>query len=136
MYFDDDDAKDYGVEAAVLLKNLAFWIKVNKEKNQNFHDGHYWTYNSCKDLAVVFPFWSAEKIRRLGIQLEKLGAIKIGNFNKRPGDQTKWYTIVDKELLQRHGIVETNPQDEGYQSTECRTPIGFDNLKGTHFSRW
>ena len=93
-HFDVEDAVKYGVEKAVLLKNLKFWIAKNKANNKHFYDNHYWTYNTSEAFAKLFPFWTPSKIWRLLDQLEKDGVIKSGNHNKSKYDRTKWYTVL------------------------------------------
>ena len=46
--FDIDVAQEVGVNAAILLENIAHWIEHNRanEDKRSFHDGTYWTYNS------------------------------------------------------------------------------------------
>ena len=44
--FDIEVAQQYGVNEAIMIKNLQFWIMKNKANGKHFHDGHTWTYNS------------------------------------------------------------------------------------------
>ena len=63
MYqFDVRVAMEYGVEEAVLLQNIYFWVKHNEVNNTNFHDGRYWTFNSARAFTEIFPFWNEVKI--------------------------------------------------------------------------
>ena len=97
MYqFDVRVAMEYGVEEAVLLQNIYFWVKHNEVNNTNFHDGRYWTFNSAKAFTEFFPFWNELKIKRMLKKLEEKGALLTGNYNKIPYDRTKWYTLSDK----------------------------------------
>jgi len=94
-HFDTQDAAKYGVECAIVLYNLRFWIKKNAANKKHFHDGAYWTYNSAKAFEELFPFWNYQKIGRLLRKLESDGAIKSGNYNKAGYDKTKWYSLVN-----------------------------------------
>ena len=97
MYqFDVRVAMEYGVEEAVLIQNIYFWVKHNEVNNTNFHDGRYWTFNSAKAFTEFFPFWNELKIKRMLKKLEEKGALLTGNYNKIPYDRTKWYTLSDK----------------------------------------
>lgn len=93
--FDPLIAKKYGVEGAVIIENLYFWIMKNKANDKNCFDGEYWTYNSVKAFEELFPFWSKRQIERILKNLEKGGAIKTGNYNKSSYDRTKWYALTD-----------------------------------------
>lgn len=98
-HFDTQDALDYGVESAVILYNLCFWIKHNEANGQSLHNGMYWTYNSTKAFKSLFPFWSDQKIGRLLRKLEADGAIVSANFNKAGFDKTKWYSVLKSACL-------------------------------------
>lgn len=90
--FDIEDAKKYGVNAAILLQNIEFWVAKNQVNNKHCYDGHHWTYNSVSAFEELFPYLGAKQIRYALEILEKAGVIKIGNYNNSPYDRTKWYT--------------------------------------------
>lgn len=91
--FDPLVAKVFGVEEAVMLWNLDFWIQKNKANQKHFHDGRYWTYNSTKAFSELFPFWSVGQVRRILRKLEEFGVIITGNYNSSAVDRTMWYAI-------------------------------------------
>ncbi|HFR3539197.1 TPA: hypothetical protein ACHVCJ_001740 [Streptococcus suis] len=33
-----------GLNEAIVLQQINFWLEVNKQNGKNFHDGRYWTY--------------------------------------------------------------------------------------------
>ena len=112
--FDVDDATQYGVEAAVLLSNIRFWVFANKAKERNLKDGKFWTYNSARTLTNLYPFWSRRKIARLLVHLEKAEAIESACFNDDGYDQTKWYTIAQKS---------SNEHTDAHNGQERTTPL-------------
>ena len=91
--FDKDIAKRYGVDAAVMLWNLDYWIQKNKANGKHFYDGLWWTYNSAKAFAELFPFWSAKQVTRILTKLKDEGVIVTGNYNETAYDRTLWYAI-------------------------------------------
>ena len=94
--FDVDIAKQYGVNAAVLLENIGYWIKQNEANEVNFYDGRYWTFNSRRAYRELFPYMSE---RQIATALEKLidnGLIMTGNYNKLAYDRTLWYALTKK----------------------------------------
>lgn len=93
--FNGEIAAMYGVDEAVFIHNLYWWIKKNKANGKNFHDDAYWTYNSVAAWSELFPFWTKEKIRRISERLVKAGAIKVGNYNAAKYDHTKWYALAN-----------------------------------------
>jgi uncharacterized phage protein (TIGR02220 family) len=97
--FNIEVAKEYGVDCAIVLEHLNFWIKKNEANGKHFYDGRYWTYNSIKAFSELFPYWSESQIRRILIKLEDSNLILTGNFNKAGYDMTKWYAVNDSLIL-------------------------------------
>ena len=90
-----EEAEKHGVEKAVILYNLRFWLEKNKANEKNLHDGYYWTYNSAKAFATLFPYYNSSKIHRLLTQMESEGLVLSGNYNKKGYDRTKWYSMPE-----------------------------------------
>lgn len=96
--FDPQIAKEYGVNAAIIFQNLAYWIEHNRANETNFHDGSYWTYNSVRAFAELFPYLTDKQIRGALKKLEEGGMILVGNYNKSAYDRTRWYALAEKGL--------------------------------------
>lgn len=93
--FNTDIAKRVGVDAAVIIENLYYWIEKNKANSKHFYDGNYWTYNSIKAFNDLFPYWSIGQITRILRKLETENFIITGNYNKLAYDRTKWYSLTE-----------------------------------------
>ena len=93
--FSNVDAQKYGVDGAVMLYHVRYWVAKNEANENNLHEGRYWTYNSTKAFAKLFPFYSARKIGRILSKLEDDGALVSGNFNGNLYDRTKWFTLAN-----------------------------------------
>lgn len=91
-------ASSYGIEEAIIIHNLYFWIKKNAANENNFHDGRYWTYNSSKAFSVLFPYMTESKIYRVLKSLEEKGFIVKGNYNETKYDRTTWYSFSDRAI--------------------------------------
>ena len=94
--FDVEIAMKYGVNAAILLENIGYWIKQNEANETNYFDGCYWTFNSRRAFAELFPYMSE---RQINTALQKLiddGLIITGNYNKLAYDRTLWYALTQK----------------------------------------
>jgi hypothetical protein len=96
--FNIELAKQFGVNAAIILENIIFWIAKNKANNHNLFDGRYWVYNSVRAWNELFPYLTRRKIQLALNRLEKNGVLLTGNYNKMKADRTKWYTLTDKYL--------------------------------------
>lgn len=99
--FDTEHATRFGVDEAIVLQNLIYWISKNKANGINQHAGSTWTYSSASAFEKLFPFWNARKISRILASLESQGVIQCGNFNKVAYDRTKWYSLVDESPFVR-----------------------------------
>lgn len=96
--FDVDIAEKYGIQAAIMLKNIYYWTTLNKANERNYQDGRYWTHNSVKALRELFPYISTRSMRSTLDKLIDLGLIIKGNYNKSAYDRTLWYALTDKGL--------------------------------------
>lgn len=97
-------ASAYGIEEAIIIHNLYFWIKKNVANESNFHDGRYWTYNSSKAFSVLFPYMTESKIYRVLKSLEEKGLIIKGNYNDTKYDRTTWYSLSDKAISELNAL--------------------------------
>jgi hypothetical protein len=96
--FDVDIATRYGLQEAIFIENIRFWVLKNKANKKHFHKGKYWTYNSAKAYAELFPYWSQQQIERIISKLKSAGVIEVDNFNSNTYDRTNWYTLNDEML--------------------------------------
>ena len=132
--FNIDIAAEYGIECAILLKHLYFWIKKNEANDENFFDGRYWTYNSVKAFSVLFPYMTERKVRYTLEKMEEHGLIVVGNYNKSQYDRTKWYALTDLaySILQKgnfHLTKTANGKDaNGEPIPDINTYINTDNI--------
>ena len=91
-----DIAEAHGVNVAIFVHNLAYWIEKNAANGRHYHDGRYWTYNSTRALAEMYPLWTKDQIRNIVKKAEAAGLILTGNYNEKPMDRTIWYALTDK----------------------------------------
>lgn len=93
--FNVELAEKYGVEEAVLLNHLYFWIQKNAANGKHLHDGQYWTYSSAQAFTLIFPFWNRQKIDRMIQSLRERGAILVANYNEIGHDRTRWFALSE-----------------------------------------
>lgn len=107
--FNIEIAKQYGVNEAIFIQNLWWWIERNRQSEINYytvelHSKHgrnkiisdYWTYNSVRAFEEVFPFWTKRQIRTIIENCKKKELIVTSNLNQRKYDRTMWYALTDK----------------------------------------
>ncbi len=118
--FDVEIAQKYGILEAILLENIYYWIKKNEANNKHFYDGKYWTYNSRKAFAEIFPYASEKQIRTALEKLIKNGLIITGNYNQDGRDRTLWYSLTDGgiSLFLKRQMQQTNKSDTLAQEGE------------------
>ena len=93
--FDSRIAELYGVDEAVFIHNLYFWISKNIANGHQYRDGKFWTYNTMDAYAKMYKFWTKKQVRRIIENLSGGGAIYIGNYNTKPFDRTQWYALSE-----------------------------------------
>lgn len=116
--FNTAAAARYGVEEAILLDHIHFWCDKNRAIPGCNQNGHSWMYATAAQLANHFPFWNAQKIRRLLKSLTRQGALLTGRFNRSACDRTLWYAISDSA----HSMFQNcNLEDSDLQLTTVKT---------------
>lgn len=96
--FNVELATKLGVEKAVIIHNMYYWINHNAKNNKNVYDSSVWTYNSASAFGKLFPYIKDRTISRYLLELERDGYIKTGNYSDNIFDKTKWYSFTDNFL--------------------------------------
>ena len=127
--FNIEDAENHGVDAAIILYNLKFWLDHNKANGTHINDGYVWSYNSAKAMADLFPYWSSNKIQKLMKKLENDGVVIVGNYNKMGYDKTKWYTLPSYSLQPNGSNLSANRLNPSSQKAEPIPDVITDEIK-------
>lgn len=114
--FEADIAVAIGLDDAVMLEQIRYWVERNAKEGKNFHDGRYWTYNTFDQWHEQCPWFSVRSLKRIFARLEQRGLIITGRYNKKNYDQTRWYTI-DYEKL---GEITDSPIVPNWHDGECQ----------------
>lgn len=134
--FDVDIAKQYGVNAAILLENISYWIKQNEANETNFYDGYYWTFNSRRAYRELFPYMSERQINTAFEKLISDGLIITGNYNKVAYDRTLWYALTQKgKCILHFDIMENVNLSNGNCENERPIPninTGLNSFENTN----
>ena len=114
-------AREIGLNEAIMLQQMHYWLI----KSSHEFEGVKWFYKTLEDWQTEFPFWSTMTIRRTLTNLEKQKVIRIGNFNKKKFDKTKWYTIeyqcVNRRCVQNEQTMCSNRTDGCVQFEQTYT---------------
>ena len=116
-------AREIGLNEALILQQINYWIEINKKSGNNFYDGRYWTYNSIRAWQEKdFDYMSFDTVKRTFAKLEKAGFLLVGNYNKDPRDKTKWYTINTEKLEELYAEIDNKKKKEELQALEKAVP--------------
>lgn len=147
-YFEARAADVVGVNAAILLHNMAFWVNHNRANNTNFHDGAYWMYNSNAAFRKQFTYMSRNCVEGAIKKLVEGGYIRVGDYNVDRRDNTRWFTVTDAgfELDRNDECGEANavsvdkpkaekPKVAGKYADECHEVIDYLREKSGNMTR-
>lgn len=98
FHFDGAVAEMYGVDGAVFISRLQFWIEKNAANDRHYHEGRYWTYNSLRAMEKLFPFWSRRQIERIVKNLKDRGVLLTANYARDSYDRTLFYALDESKL--------------------------------------
>lgn len=135
-------AKAVGLNEAVILQQIHFWVKGAERRRDNRHrlDGHWWVWNDYADWQRDnFPFWSTRTIQRTVLELEARGLLI--SAQPKGQDRTKWYRIDYDELAKsimpgRHGHDANLARSDNAKVERSKVPdrdvaIGTETLTET-----
>lgn len=108
-------AEKYGIECAILISHFQFWIEQNQAMGRNYHDGRTWMYQTQKEIAAIYPYWSEDTVQRTIKKLEEHKIIIKGNYNKSSFDRTVWYAFENEEMF-------TKPRNRGIEKSKSNDP--------------
>jgi hypothetical protein len=92
--FDTGLAQQYGINEALIINHLAFWITHNKTQGKNFIDGRTWSYQTYQSIADHFGYLNYEQVKYAVENLVLKGVLIKGNYNKSPIDKTSWFAFA------------------------------------------
>jgi hypothetical protein len=90
----------FGVNEAIVLQQIYFYMNVNRKKKSERHFLHdrWWVYNSYEQWCNEhFPWLSERGLQTIMLGLEKSGVVMTMQGVENPRDRRKWYSIdLDK----------------------------------------
>jgi len=110
-------ARIVGLNEAIALQQIHYWIEINRKKKANFKNGYHWTYNSYREWREQFPFWSENTIYRIIRSLEGKNLLISDILSTNPRDRRKWYRISHAHLAE---LQDASPQLGEMHPTKLR----------------
>ena len=121
--FNAEIADMYGVNEAILIENIYFWVSKNKANGKHYHDGKYWTYNSTKAFSELFYYWSESQIERIIKSLVDKNVIEIGNYNEMKFDRTRWISLNESVCsIYRNRKMDLTESPKGFNEIATTIP--------------
>lgn len=116
--FDWRLACEVGVEKAILIGNIEYWVADNErqKKASHFHEGEYWTYWTADELAAKYPYMKAPSIYRWLRELKADGWVKTGNFNDTWQERRTWYGRESRMIQWFSSPIYQIDKSSNYQS--------------------
>lgn len=134
-HFDTEYALKYGIEEAIVINNLQFWIVKNRANKKHFINDRTWTYNSYKAFSEIFPYWNEHKMKRILDSLVDKQILLRENYNKSGYDRTCWYAFKDENSFLQNSNIHVADLQDG--SNENATPIPYNNtVKNTSTNKF
>ncbi len=94
-------------DLALIFQQIHYWISINKQNAEmelaninTYHNNRFWCFQTYEQWEQQFIWLTKKTIIRKIKKLEELGIVISDNFNQLNLDQTKWYTIDYKKLLE------------------------------------
>lgn len=126
LLVDQDLATVIGLNEAIVLQQLNYWLHSKSAKKIN---DKWWVYNTYENWKKQnFPFWSVATIRRTFSSLEKKEVVVSANFNRVGFDKTKWYSIDETKLNQ----LMSSACDQNEQTIYSNRADGTDQNEHTY----
>ena len=128
--FNGEIAAMYGVDEAVFIHNLYWWIRKNEANGRHYYDGRNWTYNSMRAFSELFPFWTQRQLRRIIRNLSDNGVIYIGNYNAAGFDRTQWYALDETVYsIYSNGLTHLTETSNPFDQTVTPIPDSKPYIK-------
>lgn len=101
--FDSGIACSVGINAAIVLNWITFWIIHNHNRSINIHHGKAWVYHTQKKLSLDLPYFSEDQINYAIQKLVDHGLLDVAQLADNPFDRTNYYTLKDYLYLKITG---------------------------------
>ena len=91
-------AKKVGVNKAILLQYIEFWVDKNKANKVLIYEGKPWVYHTASGFEEIFSYMKDNTISKYLVELEKEGYLHSSQNiekGKNRNNRVKYYTLGD-----------------------------------------
>lgn len=112
-------AVTFGVNEAIVLQQISFYMNINKKKHskRHFKQGRWWVFNTYKQWCEDhFPWLSERGLQGVILGLEKQGVLLSMQGVENTRDRRKWYSVDRKKVaeLVQNAIQKRAMHDANY----------------------
>ena len=130
-------AEVLGVNEAIIVQQVHYWLNINEKAKINFYNGRYWTYNTYENWQKTnFRFFSERTLKRIFKKLEEKEILIKDNFNKTKYDRTLWITInyekLDELMTEYEEKIEAEKNEEIKENIEISTKYQSDTMSDSN----
>lgn len=86
-------AKLIGLNEAIVLQQIHYWLENNRKAGRHFIDGHTWTYNTAREWHEQFPFWAESTVRKTLTTLRRKRLLFAEQLSPDKRDRTLYYRL-------------------------------------------
>lgn len=97
-HFHPNIAVKYGINIAIFLRDIYHWCETNRNNDENFFEGRWWTYQTMRGLCLRHPYWSKNQVEYIIKACKEKGLLLSGHFGEDKFDRTCWYALTDKGI--------------------------------------
>lgn len=120
-------AKVLGLNEAIVIQQVHYWLDINRKAKINFHDNKTWTYNTYESWQNEnFDFWSLSTLKRIFKGLFEKGILLKSNYNLHKYDRKLWITINYEKLDNLLNEFNEKNKENVEISTECQNDTMSD----------
>lgn len=119
-------AEKYGVEQAILIEHIYWWVHKNECDGieDMAKDGKVWCRSTAKGFAKYIPYLKPDKIWRILRKMEG-HILLVGNFNKQALNQTLWYTFTDEFKKE---LEDLNYDFENFKNANLKNEKSYNSI--------
>ena len=126
--FNVNVAKKVGVNKAILLQYIEFWVDKRKANKVLIYEGKAWVYHTASGYEEIFRYMKANTIAKYLVELEKEGYLHSSQNiekGKNRNNRVKYYTLGDayfsitEKEAQNQNECAKNQNEPAQNQNEC-----------------
>lgn len=116
-------AEKLGLNEAVFVAQLHYWLEKLKHVRIRIEDGCCWIWNTVGDWLRQFCWMTRSTLERVIAKLEKLGVVLSQKFEKHLWWHRKWYRLDYKKLQEDYGWSPADKPQQKLSQTDKTKPV-------------